>query len=78
MKVIFDSHFSKQLNKLDKPLRERVEKQIDKIILDPETGKPMRNLRKGTREVYVNPFRLSYIYTGDNIIFNEIYHKDYQ
>ncbi len=44
----------------DAALKERVRKQIIKIIDNPELGKPMRNLRKVTREVYISPHRLSY------------------
>ena len=61
-------------------LKEKVIKQIDKITKDPEIGKPMRFARKGTREVYVKPFRLSYVYLKDEdkIIFLDLYHKDEQ
>jgi len=46
----------------DKLLKEKVIKQIQKIIINPEVGKPMRNIRRGTRELYISPFRLSYTY----------------
>ena len=48
-----------------------------KIINNPEVGKPMRHERKGTREVYIKPFRLSYAYlkNEDLIIFLDLYHK---
>ena len=52
--------------------------QILKIINSPEIGKPMRYSRKGTREVYVLHFRLSYYYLDDKIIFLDLYHKDEQ
>ena len=54
------SRINKILERIkDKNLRIRIFKQISKIIKDPEIGKPMRNTRKGTREVYIKPFRLS-------------------
>ena len=61
----------------DNLLREKVKKQIEKIIINPEVGKPMRHVRKGTRELYVKPFRLSYIYhVKKNIIeVLDLYHK---
>lgn len=49
----------------DNLLKEKIAKQIEKIINDPEIGKPMRYSRKGTREVYVSPFRLSYVYVKE-------------
>ena len=72
--------FKKSFNNLDKSYRERVEKLIRKIVGNPEIGKPMRNARKGTRELYLKPFRLSYCYVGDEgvIILLYIYHKKKQ
>ena len=60
--------------------KERVKKQIAKIVENPETGKPMMYGRKGTREVYVSPYRLSYFYLKeeDKIVFLGLYHKDEQ
>ena len=60
--------------------QDRIKKQIRKIIENPEIGKPMRYTRKGTREVYVGSFRLSYRYLKEEnkLIFLDIYHKDQQ
>ena len=57
-----------------------IKNKISKIIENPEIGKPMRNVRKGTREVYVGHYRLSYEYykEKDLIEFLEFYHKDEQ
>ena len=64
----------------DNLFRIKIEKQIKKIIESPEVGKPMRNVRKGTREVYIKPFRLSYSYIKNEnlIIFLDLYHKKKQ
>jgi len=64
----------------DRGLKERVKKQIAKIVAFPETGKPMMYARKGTRELHVPPFRLSYAYIQqeNKIIFLDLYHKDVQ
>lgn len=73
--------FEKRFRKIsDEMLKIKVRKQIAKIIQNPETGKPMRHDRKGTREVYIPPFRLSYAYLieEDKIIFLDLYHKDEQ
>jgi mRNA-degrading endonuclease RelE of RelBE toxin-antitoxin system len=73
-------NFKQIFRKLDESVRTKVKKLILKIIENPEIGKPMRHNRKGTREVYVKPFRLSYAYfPGENkIIFLDLYHKDEQ
>ena len=73
--------FAKIFEKIkDNVLKEKVKKQIEKIIVNPEIGKPMMYSRKGTREVYVSPFRLSYVYikAEDKIILLDLYHKDEQ
>ena len=61
----------------DNLFKTKVQKQIKKIINNPEVGKPMKNVRKGTREVYVKPFRLSYTYLkNENVLcFLDLYHK---
>ena len=41
-------------------------------------GKPMKFSRKGTREVYISPFRLIYKIKGNEIIILDIYPKDDQ
>ncbi|MBU0907265.1 MAG: type II toxin-antitoxin system RelE/ParE family toxin [Nanoarchaeota archaeon] len=72
--------FERILDKIDKSLKIQIDKQIDKIIANPEVGKPMRNVRKGTRELYVGPLRLSYFYdkNTDTAILLDFYHKDEQ
>ena len=79
--VDYRPYFLKIFQKIkNNDLREKVRKQIAKIVDNPEIGKPMMHNRKGTREVYVSPFRLSYAYLKeeDKVIFLELYHKDEQ
>ena len=61
-------------------LRTKIKKQIKKILENPGIGKPMRNVRKGTRELYIPPFRLSYAYhIPTNIVYIlDLYHKKKQ
>ena len=72
--------FRRSFEKLDKEYRLRAEKLIKKIIENPETGKPMMYTRKGSREVYMQPFRISYAYNKDEekLYLLDIYHKDEQ
>ena len=81
VKSNFHPDFQKTFSKIrDNALKERIIKQFEKIRENPEIGKPMRHDRKGTREIYVPPFRLSYAYLKeeDKIIFLDLYHKDKQ
>ena len=72
--------FERAINKADNTVRLQVNKLIDKLLVNPELGKPMRYDRKGTREVYVGHFRLYYAYdkTSDTLFLLDIYHKDEQ
>ena len=79
--VDYSPDFSKLFYKIkDKSSKEKIKKRITKIINNPEIGKPMMYNRKGTREVYISPFRLSYAYIEeeDKIVFLDLYHKDEQ
>ena len=79
VEVIFDPDFRKDFKKIkDNSIKEKIIKQISKIKDNPEIGKPMRYGRKGTRELYISPFRLSYKVEGDIIYILALYHKDLQ
>ena len=77
--AVFDPIFKKNFKKIkDSTLKEKIINQISKIKDNPEIGKPMRYDRKGTRELYISPFRLSYKIGGDTIYILALYHKDEQ
>lgn len=78
--VIFTEEFRDFFSKIkDNSLKEKIIKQIEKIKTNPEVGKPMRYNRKGTREVYVSPFRLSYLYVNPELVYIlGLYHKKKQ
>ncbi len=81
VKVDLDEKFKRIISKIkDNSVKERLVKLITKISENPEIGKPMRNLRKGTREVYLPPFRLSYAYNRKEevVVILDLYHKDEQ
>jgi hypothetical protein len=61
-------------------VRLKLDKLMAKAVCNPSAGKPMRFARKGTRELYLPPFRLSYAYDGKEEIltFLDLYHKDGQ
>ena len=79
--VSYSPNFTSIIQKIkDNALKERVKGQIRKLLENPESGKPMRFARKGTRELYIAPFRLSYVYlpAEDKIVLLDHYHKDKQ
>jgi mRNA-degrading endonuclease RelE of RelBE toxin-antitoxin system len=79
VKVIFDPNFKKKFKKIrDGSSKMAIVKKIQKIKENPEIGKPMKYSRKGTRELYIGSFRLSYNYSKEKILILDLYHKDDQ
>jgi len=80
VEVRFDKKFTEIFSKLkDNLMREKVTKQVKKITENPEVGKPMMNVRKGTRELYIKPYRLSYLYLKEDVVYIlDLYHKKKQ
>ena len=81
LEIEYEPKLLKIIEKIkDKTTKEKIKKQIVRIIENPEIGKPMRYSRKGAREIYISPFRLSYFYIkeDDKIVFLDLYHKDEQ
>lgn len=78
--VAYHDDFTEKVRKLDTSIKKKIKTQIKKIIKNPEVGKPMRYGRTGTRELYIDPFRLSYKYdkNEDKVILLAFYHKDEQ
>jgi len=81
VKIFFEPLFERRIRKIkDILLKTKIKKQMLKIAKSPEIGKPMKYTRRGTRERYIAPFRLSYLYIKeeDKIVFSDLYHKDEQ
>ncbi|MBU1201504.1 MAG: type II toxin-antitoxin system RelE/ParE family toxin [Nanoarchaeota archaeon] len=81
MLIEYKKDFLKTISKIkDNAFKDRIKKQVEKIIENPEIGKPMRYERKNTRELYVMHYRLAYSYDSseDKITFLELYHKEEQ
>ena len=81
VKIIYDDKFKNIFSKIkDNLLKNQVKRQIKKIINNPKVGKPMRNVRKDTRELYIGSFRLSYVYHVEKDIIEilDLYHKKKQ
>ena len=79
--IDYKDTFLKKISRIkDKNIKEKIKKQIKKIIENLIIGKPMKFSRKGTRELYVKPFRLGYAYLENEkkLIFLDIYHKKFQ
>ena len=79
VKIIFDSYFKKDFKRIkSQDIKTKIIKQISKLKSNPELGKSMKYARKGTRELYISPFRMSYTYENNTIYILALYHKDSQ
>ncbi|MFH1308268.1 MAG: type II toxin-antitoxin system RelE/ParE family toxin [archaeon] len=73
-KVTRSPKFIKNTKKLDSFLLEKIKKQIQKIIENPEVGKPLK-YKRGERSLYIKPFRLIYTLKEDELILLKFDHR---
>jgi len=59
----------------DELLKKKIKKQIQKIVHNPEVGKPLGNILKGERSVYIKPFRLTYAIDGETLVLLKFRHR---
>lgn len=74
VKITPSREFIKDVKRLDSFNRKKLEKQIKKIISNPNVGKPLRYTR-GERSLYIKPFRLIYAIRKDEIILLKFEHR---
>ncbi|MBU0906821.1 MAG: type II toxin-antitoxin system RelE/ParE family toxin [Nanoarchaeota archaeon] len=74
--VIYTEKFEREFKKTDASVKEKIRKQIKKIIENPQTGKPLRYNLKGERTVYVKPFRIIYSFSNDTLYFLRFEHRE--
>lgn len=66
--VIWTEKFERELKKVkDKAVRDRVKKQVQRILENPEAGKALRFELMGERSIYISPYRLIYAVKGDTL-----------
>jgi mRNA-degrading endonuclease RelE of RelBE toxin-antitoxin system len=76
VRVIYSKEFEQDVKKVrDNALKERLIKQVEKIIKNPDIGKPLRYNQKGERSVYVTPYRLVYAVIDDKIYLLRFQHR---
>jgi mRNA-degrading endonuclease RelE of RelBE toxin-antitoxin system len=74
--IVYTQKFEQDVKKLrDGLLKKRLEKQIRKIVDDPETGKPLRYGLKGEWTVRIPPYRLIYAFQGNRLILLRFEHR---
>jgi len=69
MEIIFSDDFKKEFKKIkDKDKRLKIIKQLKKLSLKPEAGKPLRYELKNHRTMRIHPFRIIYRLEEEKII----------
>lgn len=75
--IVFSGLFERDIKQIkDKILKEKIKKQIRKIINDPEAGKPLKYNLKNERTLYIKPYRLIYAIKKDEITLLRFCHRD--
>jgi addiction module RelE/StbE family toxin len=75
VEVIYTEKFEKEVKKIDNFIKDKVIKQISKIVQNPNVGKPLRYNLKGERTIYVKPFRIIYSFSNNTIYFLRFEHR---
>ncbi|MBI4015687.1 MAG: type II toxin-antitoxin system RelE/ParE family toxin [Candidatus Aenigmarchaeota archaeon] len=74
--IIPTDKFEEEIKKIkDGSLKEKIKKQLKKIVERPEVGKPLSYDLKGERTIYIKPYRLIYSIEGDKIILLRFEHR---
>ncbi len=69
----FEASFKKTR---DKKIKERIKKQIERIIQNPDVGKPLRHDLKGERSIRIEPYRLIYKVEGETLYLLRFFNRE--
>ena len=75
IEVIYTEKFEREAKKADNSIKEKIKKQMKKIIENPHIGKPLRYDLKGERTVYIKPFRIIYSFSNNTVYFLRFEHR---
>ena len=76
--VVHSERFKAEFRKIkDEGMKNRLKKQIAKIVGNPDFGKPLRYNMSGERTIYVKPYRLIYSIEGDKLILLRFEHRNH-
>jgi len=74
-KPLFTEVFSRHYSKLDKSVKDILDKSIGKILESPEFGKSLKYELAGLKSEHIGKFRLIYEIKGDSVIFHTFEHR---
>jgi addiction module RelE/StbE family toxin len=74
--VVYTDKFQGDVRRIkDSSIKERLQKQIQKIIDNPEVGKRLRYGLKGEWTIRIPPYRLIYAVNNENLILLRFEHR---
>jgi mRNA-degrading endonuclease RelE of RelBE toxin-antitoxin system len=74
--VIRTGAFDAEVAKIkDGLIKDRLKKQLTKVIENPSVGKPLRFDLKGERTIYIKPFRLIYAFSDGKLYLLRFEHR---
>lgn len=74
--IVWTEKFERELKRLkDSAIKGRVKRQIEKILENPEAGKPLRFELKGERSIHIPPYRLIYATQGETLYLLRLEHR---
>ena len=74
--VVYTQKFERDVRRIrHSQLKDELEKQIRKIVENPELGKPLRYGLKGEWTIRVKPYRLIYAVQDDRLILLRFEHR---
>ena len=79
VRITYSTEFEKalkQLIKQDRKTFEQLENQIEKILREPQIGKPLRYTLKNRRRLHVGSFVLVYEFHRNELRFIDFDHHD--
>jgi mRNA-degrading endonuclease RelE of RelBE toxin-antitoxin system len=59
----------------DKGLKDKLQKQIEKVTKNPSFGKPLRHGLRGELTIYVKPYRLIFKIEGEKLLLLRFEHR---
>jgi addiction module RelE/StbE family toxin len=73
--IVYTEKFERDVKKLkDSLVRERIAKQVEKLVENPESGKPLRYGLKGEWTIRVKPYPIIYAVQDDRLILLRFEH----
>lgn len=75
--IVWTQKFEQEFKKIkDRITQDKIEKQIKKVLKNPDIGKPLKYDLKGERTIYVKPFRLIYTVQQNKLILLRFEHRN--